>query len=243
MGADATAASAAVEKLNGTLNTVQAGISLGGLLLPPGIELLLGQIVSKIESGAKLLASAIAQSASAAQAPLFSEAIRACVAVAPPLSLSRASMRRAGKLWSELAWLLSRRIARDLPLLLVLGLDGPRRLSEHGDSEPLQVARELTSVVVDVASWYWLAPLSATDVERWTGPVTAEVVSWLLEITNGRSGETRRRWREWQTSALIVDSKAPPRGRCERPGAGRGPTRTGRCQGRSKSGPLAPVEK
>ena len=202
-GDEATAASAAVEKLNGVLGTLKAGIDVGGLLLPPGVALLLGQIMSKVESGVKLLAATISQSASAVQAPLLREAIRGLCRRGPAVLVIESVDEMAGKLWSELAWLLSRRIARDLPVLLVLALDGPRRLGEHEDSEPLQVARELTSEIVDVASWHWLAPLTAADVERWTGPVTGDVVSWLLEVTNGRSGEARRRWRAWQVSGLV----------------------------------------
>ena len=47
----------------------------------------------------------------------------------------------------------ARRVAKDVPLLLVLSLDGPERLGPHTDDEPagMNVARQLTGSGVDVA--------------------------------------------------------------------------------------------
>jgi len=205
--ADRASASATKQALDAALRAVKTGLSLGGLLLPPGIELLLGQLVSKVQAGADLVASAIAALDRPADLSVFAFALRELCRAGPAVCIISSVDEQPGPLWGELPWLLSRRIAHDLPLLLVLALDGPQTLGESHDQEPVphRVARELTAVEVDVATWHWLAPLTADIVERWTGPVSPDVMSWLLEVTSGRSGETARRWRDWQQRGLVED--------------------------------------
>jgi hypothetical protein len=62
-------------------------------------------------------------------------------------------------LWADLILGLADRIARDLPLALVLGVEGPRQLGSHEDDEPdsLYVARQLTAD--GRASWHPLIPI------------------------------------------------------------------------------------
>lgn len=84
-------------------------------------------------------------------------------------------------------------------MMLVLALDGPEHPGAHEDGEPaaLNVARQLTDELVDVATWLWLAPLTVSDLERWTGPCAPGLLSSLLEITSGHGGWSTLLWRDW----------------------------------------------
>ena len=200
---DAVGAAEHLYELDRTLSVAKA-VPLSALGLPPGIDMFLGQILSKGNDLLQAAAALIGARGRKAAPTVVPEALRALCRRGPAVCIVDSVDERAGSLWSELAGLLSNRIATDLPLLLVLGLDGPNDVGEPLADEPehIAVARSLT-VERDVASWHWLAPITAEDLLRWTGPATADLVSWLLELTDGMSGETTRHWRDWQQRRLI----------------------------------------
>jgi tetratricopeptide (TPR) repeat protein len=204
-GDDGPRAMRAVQAIETALTAVSAGVTLSEVALPGAITRLVGQVVSRSQAALGLVTSAIAISDRPSQAPILAQAFEGLCRDGPAICILDGVDERPSSLWNGLAWLLSRHIARDVPLLLVLGLDGPRHIGEPIDQEPeaMAIVRELTSDVVDVATWHWLSPLTAVDVLQWTGPATSDTISWLLEITSGRSGETRQRWHDWQQRGLI----------------------------------------
>ncbi len=176
------------------------------LSLPPGVDKLVGQLLSRGEDLVGLVARLIgARGPRQAATDVLRDVLRELCREGPAVCVIDSVDERTGALWDELAGLLSRQIAAEMALLLVLGLDGPRDLGapRAGEATSITVARELTCELVDVASWHWLAPLTAADIERWTGPVTSDVASWLLELTDGCSGEVSRHWAEWQRLRLL----------------------------------------
>ncbi|MGI8429985.1 MAG: AAA family ATPase [Solirubrobacteraceae bacterium] len=110
-----------------------------------------------------------------------------------------------GGLWADLVLSLARRTAIDLPLLLILGVSGPRELGEHHDDEPehLNVARQLTHA--GIATWHPLPSVDDGELQDWTGPAAPEVLAALLEITGGLAGWTAELWRDWRARGIVDD--------------------------------------
>jgi len=125
---------------------------------------------------------------------LILRALRRLCEDGPVVCVIETSDSNAGGLWADLVGLFARRVAKDVPLMLVLALDGPKRLGAHEDDEPaaLNVARQLTADDVDVATWQWLAPLSVEDLTRWIGPCASGVLGALFEITADRAAGAPR---------------------------------------------------
>ena len=174
--------------------------------LPAGVTVLLAQIMATSKDLVAFVAKVLGTyTASEAAARVLPDTLLELCRRGPAVCLLDGVDARAVPLWSALAGLLAPRIATDLPVLLVLGLDGPRDLHEAAphESEHLGVARELTSELVSAATWHWLPPLTEEQLLAWTGPATSDVVTWLLELTTSRSGETRRRWQDWQSRRVI----------------------------------------
>lgn len=116
-----------------------------------------------------------------------------------------ADQAAGGGLWADLILGFARRVAGDLPLLLILGLEGPQQLGGHEDeeSDSLNVARQL--IEAEVGSWHPLSPVDVEVLRRWTGPATHEVLGSLLAVTEGRAGWTAQLWREWQRRGVVED--------------------------------------
>ena len=179
---------------------------LAALGLPPGVAALLAQIIATSKDLLGFVTGLIgSHDPSEAAARVLPDALRELCRGHRAVCLLDGVDARSELLWNALAGLLAPRIATDLPVLLVLGLDGPRELAQPRDDEPehLHLARELTSAHRDAAAWRWLAPLTDEQVRAWTGPATSDVIAWLSELTGGRSGETRLRWQDWQERRLI----------------------------------------
>lgn len=203
---DRAAASTAISKLD---RLVSAGTSVASLSEPilPAVASLLGQVLSKSAAALELSRGALTARAGADTALLVPRALRRLCDDGPVVCVVEADGGNAGGLWADLASLLARRVARDLPLLLVLAIDGPELLGPHDDDEPdaLNVARQLTADDVDAATWQWLAPLSPRQVERWTGTAAPDVLTWLIEATDGDAGATAELWREWRARGVVDD--------------------------------------
>ncbi len=107
--------------------------------------------------------------------------------------------------WADLVLTVARRVARELQLLLVLGVDGPCELGAHEDDEPdsLFVARRLFAD--GLASWCALRPTTADELERWTGAASADVLQALLDVTGGRPDWTAQLWADWRSRGLVDD--------------------------------------
>ena len=110
-----------------------------------------------------------------------------------------------GGLWADLILGLADRMAQDLRLMLVLGVDGPRQLGAHQDEEPdsLFVARKLAAA--GLASWHPLLPIGPQEVRSFTGRVSPDVVSTLIAITQGEAAWIGELWRQWQHDGVVED--------------------------------------
>jgi hypothetical protein len=100
---------------------------------------------------------------------------------------------------------LARRVNQQLPLVLILGLDGPRQLGDHHDDQPdsLYVARRLTGE--GLASWHSLLPVDPERLRHYTGPASHDVLTSLLRITGGEPLWAGALWREWQRDGVLRD--------------------------------------
>lgn len=108
-------------------------------------------------------------------------------------------------LWADLILGLARSAVRDLPLMLVIGLDGPQQLGSHEEDEPdgLNVARQLSDA--GLASWYSVGPVDLNDLRSYTGRATPDVLSALLEITEGQAIWAGHLWQDWRRRGVIED--------------------------------------
>ena len=201
---DVEAASGAVAKLERALSVSEAVVSLADGIVPAAITGLLGQILARSKAALDLTANLLAGADDRAQPPVLRTALRRLCRDGPVVCIIDGD---ADGLLADLAGLFARRIARGLPLLLVVAVDGPEHLGAHEEGEPetLTVARQLAAHDVDVATWHWLAPLAASDVECWIGPTESGVSEMLLQITGGNAGYTAALWRDWVRSGVVED--------------------------------------
>jgi tetratricopeptide (TPR) repeat protein len=116
-----------------------------------------------------------------------------------------ADLASGGGLWADLVLGLADRVSRDLPLVLILGVDGPQELGGHEDDEPdsLYVARELSQD--QRALWLPLMPVGLERLRAFTGPASWDVLDSLLEITGGEAEWAGALWREWQRRGVVED--------------------------------------
>jgi hypothetical protein len=116
-----------------------------------------------------------------------------------------ADRAHGGGLWADLVLGLADRVARNLPLALVLGVEGPRQLGGHEDDEPdsLYVARELAAD--GRAAWHPLLPVGHEVLSRFTGPASPFVLTSLLRITGGEPEWTGALWRQWQCDGVVEE--------------------------------------
>lgn len=106
--------------------------------------------------------------------------------------------------WFNLRFLFAEEIRRDHPLLLVLAVDGPVKLSDEpteGESTLHSTARSLCDR--GLAEWLALAPMSVEEASQWLGPAKRPLVATATEISGGRPGELAALWRSWQERDVI----------------------------------------
>jgi tetratricopeptide (TPR) repeat protein len=204
---DRVVASDAVRALERLLSAGESAVSLLELGLPAAVTTLLGQVLAKSKEALELTHRALAAPSETSGAMLVPRALRRLCEDGPVVCVIETADLHAGGLWADLVERFARRVATNVALLLVLSLDGPAELGAHTDDEPagLNVARQLTSTDIDVATWHWLAPLTEQELGRWTGGCAPEVLNSLLQITAGRGGFSVALWREWRASGVVED--------------------------------------
>jgi tetratricopeptide (TPR) repeat protein len=105
--------------------------------------------------------------------------------------------------WDDLVWLAGRYTARELPLLMVLGVDGPDELGpdDGSSSNMLYAARSLSND--DLAQWHALGPISADDLRSWVGSVAPNVIGAVLTISKRRAGYAAALWHKMVVEEAI----------------------------------------
>jgi tetratricopeptide (TPR) repeat protein len=113
----------------------------------------------------------------------------------------------SGGLWADLILSLGRAVQNGLPLLLVLGIDGPSELGPHASDEPdaLNVARQLLDA--DAGVWLALETLDEAAFSQWAGPTAPGVTEALFERTRGRAKWSGQLWQEWQRQQVVLWTK------------------------------------
>lgn len=111
----------------------------------------------------------------------------------------------SGTWWTELQFFFAKEIADELPLLLVLAIDGdPHAAGPSDDGPPGSVAQSLLRR--NLASWTSLGELTEDELSSWLGPAPREAARATLELTRGRSGEAVELWRGWLADGVLVPS-------------------------------------
>lgn len=167
---------------------------------------------------ASLIAHAIAASRRASE--LWAE-LRSDSEVEHILGLAPAVLRRAalegpvvcvihdadgadGGWWDELIMSLGVEVCDDLPLLLVLSVQGPAEVGVPSEGEPpsQSVARILGSR--ELATWRSLGPVRRADLSRWVGPSDHAVIHHLDEVGGGVAELAAQTWRRWVAEGVVA---------------------------------------
>ena len=113
--------------------------------------------------------------------------------------------------WEDLLALFAQEVANDLPVLLVIGLEGPARLAEEFDVVPAGHFAARTLVRRRLAEWWPLGALARDDLLEWIGPADQTVVDALWEAGHSRSAITAQLWAEWEAVGVVEQRKHDPR--------------------------------
>lgn len=118
-----------------------------------------------------------------------------------------------GDWWRTLQFTLAQQASVELPLVLVLIVEGPAVLEdEPEDLEPqaVGVARSLTAR--GLAEWLWIGPVDTEEAAVWLGPLTHDLLKALIQASQGLPGVMAQTWQAWQARELV---KSNPSGRWE----------------------------
>jgi len=214
---------AALSRVAGRLERMLAVAEPGATLtaaLEPRLELL-AQVVSGTRAAIQLVENLVPEREAPDPSVLMLAALRRLCEEDGPLVCVIDDAHLAPSIWWDDVLRLAPNIGRDLPVLLVMGVDGPSNLGPHEADEPdvLFAARELTGR--GLASWDPLRRVTLEDLRRWTGPTMPGVLCRLLDVTGGRADWTAKLWREWQQSGAIEQTPTDDRWRFT-PGRERG---------------------
>jgi len=133
---DVSSASSARAKLERLLSVSESVVSLGELVLPAAITDLLGHILSKSKAGLDLTSSVIAEAEDPATVSLLPQALRRLCDDGPAVCVIEARDGDAGGLWADLVSLFARRVARDIPLMLILHWTDPSASAGTSTTSP-----------------------------------------------------------------------------------------------------------
>ena len=103
-----------------------------------------------------------------------------------------------GNWWANLMLSFSQEVAQELPLVLVMCVNGPAGLGggpRDNESSACAVGRSL--VQRNLAEWWPLVASSRDDIRSWIGPASHELLSAVWAITEGSPGEIPGLWDSW----------------------------------------------
>ncbi len=193
------------------LTAAEPGATLTAVL-EPRLELL-AQVVSGTRAAIQLANSLVGEGEASDLSVLMPRALRRLCEEEGPVVCVVEDAHLAPSIWSDDVLRFGPSIGRDIPVLLIMGVDGPAELGPHKDDEPdvLLAARELTGR--GLASWYPIRRVTVEDLGRWTGPATPDVLRRVLDVTGGRADWTAQLWRDWQQSEAIEQTPTDVRWR------------------------------
>lgn len=133
--------------------------------------------------------------------------LRRAASVGPVVCLVDDADLAEGDWWFDLVHLFAQQVAAELPLLLVMALEGPQVLGPHEEGEPetLFVARRLRER--HVAQWWALQALERDEIASWIGHASPDVAEHLHRITGGQAGWVTRLWADWQERGAVEQNE------------------------------------
>jgi tetratricopeptide (TPR) repeat protein len=109
-----------------------------------------------------------------------------------------------GSWWVSLQFDFGQEIVRELPLVLVLAVDGPSQLGPEeaeDDSVAVGVARSL--VKRDLADWLSLDPLDEAELAAWLGPMPDRLVGQILANAGTSPAEIAPFWESLREQEIV----------------------------------------
>jgi hypothetical protein len=92
---------------------------------------------------------------------------------------------------------------QDLPLLLVVTLDGPAELGGHELGEPVELFAARRLVAAGVGRWVPVGRLDLAAVAAWLGPCEPGLAERLWEVTGGEPGWLGELWEHWRATRAL----------------------------------------
>lgn len=181
---------------------VEKVVSLPEALVP--YAALVGLAMSRGQAAIELVRELFDRSDRIAPTEFLPRLLRALCGDGPVVLLVDDADRAPGGLWGDAVLELAERVARDRPLLFVLGIERPAQLDQHEDDEPesLYLARRLRGRAR--ARWVALDAVAPEALGAWTGPAAPDVLERLFDATGGRAAWAADLWRHWQAAGVVV---------------------------------------
>ncbi|HQF71249.1 MAG TPA: tetratricopeptide repeat protein, partial [Promineifilum sp.] len=123
-----------------------------------------------------------------------------------PLLVCVENLDAAQNLWIDLLHDLAlQEIPRDLPVVLLIGMDAPQPLAELRGPRHSERTRLAQKLVRDgVADAFFLGPITAADIRAWTGPADPELTERLAHLSDFDPKVVETLWLEWKTRGVAV---------------------------------------
>lgn len=184
------------------MRALEGIVSLAEPLVP--MAGLLGQVLAKSKAAEQLAQSLLDRSDRLDPSTLVPRLMRELCEESHVVCLVDDADRAEGGWWGEFVLMFAREVARDLPLLLVLAVNGPNDLGPHDDDEPdsLYIARRLGER--GLAQWHPLEDVSFRDLARWTGPASPDLLESLIKVSCARAEWLSRLWSDWRRRGAVV---------------------------------------
>ena len=182
---------------------VNATVGVGsGLLGPAGM--LVEQFVKFSFAAYRVLERLRADARRAEIPELLPRLLREAAGEQPVVCLMDDTDHAASTWWCDLVLSFAQELTEELPIVLVMAVDGPDELDD-GDEwafPTLAVARRL--VRRDLAEWHSMIPLTVPALSAWLGPMTPALLTALHTLSGGRHGDVAELWRRWIGRGLIA---------------------------------------
>ena len=134
---------------------------------------------------------------------LLPRVLRTAAAEAPVVCLVDDADAAASTWWLDLVIAFAQEIGEELPLVLVMAVDGPEDVTAAAEPEPpsLVVARRL--VGRGLATWLPLRHMTTAEISAWLGPMSPALLHSAAELSAGVHGELAELWVNWKDGRVI----------------------------------------
>ena len=166
------------------------------------------QILSTSRAARKLAKTIEAQGTRHDPMSLAPRLLRAAAEEQPVVCLVADADQASEGWWGDLVMTFAQEVAMELPLLLMVAVDGPSVLGGHhaDEQDSLFAARRL--VERGLAQWWPLESLTTEDLAEAIGPASSEVYNALLQVTGGRAEWASELWSDWLRRGVVERHEA-----------------------------------